>query len=58
MNSTNVKLTFNGDHEITLDPGRAITSDPVNFNLKPRMDLAITIYFGDTSLDITGHPGS
>jgi len=57
-NSTNVKLTFNGDHEITLDPGRAITSDPVNFNMKPRMDLAITIYFGDTSQDITGHPGS
>lgn len=57
-NSTNVKLTFNGNHEITLDPGGVITSDPVNFNLKPRMDLAITIYFGATSPDITGHPGS
>lgn len=56
--STNIKLTFNGNQEITMDPGSVITSDPVNFKLSPRMDLAITIYFGDTSPDITGHPGS
>ena len=56
--STNIKLTFGGAHEITMDPGSAITSDPVRFKLKPRMELAITIYFGETSPDITGHPGS
>lgn len=56
--STNIKLTFNGVHEFTIDPGTPIISDPVKFSLKPRMDLAITIYFGDTSPDITGHPGS
>jgi lysophospholipase L1-like esterase len=57
-NSTNVKLTFNGCQEITLDPGSVLKSDPVTFNLKAGMDLAITIYFGGTSPDITGHPGS
>ena len=56
--STNLILTFNGKKEITMEPGTAITSDPVAFKLQPRMDVAITIYFGDTSPDITGHPGS
>jgi lysophospholipase L1-like esterase len=56
--STNIILTFNGNQEVTMDPGTSITSDPVSFNLRPRMDVAITIYFGGTSADITGHPGS
>ncbi|WP_243699410.1 SGNH/GDSL hydrolase family protein [Natronoflexus pectinivorans] len=52
------KLTFNNNKKITMQPGTAITSDPVAFNLSPRMDLAITIAFGETSPDVTGHPGS
>ena len=56
--ATNMILTFNGKKEITMAPGTTITSDPVAFKLQPRMDVAITIYFGDTSPDITGHPGS
>jgi lysophospholipase L1-like esterase len=56
--STNIILTFNGSREVTMEPGAAITSDPVAFILGPRMDVAITIYFGSTSQDITGHPGS
>jgi lysophospholipase L1-like esterase len=56
--TTNIKLTFNGNHEVTMDPGAAITSDPIAFELEPRTDLAITIYFGSTSADVTGHPGS
>ncbi len=55
---TNLVLTFKGSKEITLAPGTSIISDPVKFGLQPRMDVAITIYFGDTSPDITGHPGS
>ena len=39
-------------------PGEAITSDPFAFNLKPRTELGITIAFGETSPDVTGHPGS
>ena len=52
------ELTFNNQPEVTMEAGTGITSDPVCFNLKPRSDLAITIYFGETSPDVTGHPGS
>ena len=56
--STLKQLKFNGRPEVTMDPGIAITSDPVAFDLKPRMLLAITIAFGETSETVTGHPGS
>ena len=56
--STIKELKFNGKPEITMSPGIAITSDPVSFHLEPRMEVAITIYFGQTSQDVTGHPGS
>ncbi len=56
--STNKSITFGGNKEVTLDAGSSITSDPVAFNLQPRMDVAITIYFGSTPPDLTGHPGS
>jgi len=56
--STNLILKFNGNQEVTMEPGTMITSDPVPFRLQPRMDVAITIFFGSTSPDITGHPGS
>ncbi|MBZ4677079.1 MAG: family lipase [Anaerophaga sp.] len=51
-------LSFSGASQITMQPGSTVTSDALAFNLKPRMDLAITIYFGQTSPDVTGHPGS
>jgi lysophospholipase L1-like esterase len=56
--STIKELKFNNNPEVTIKPGVAITSDPLSFDLKPRMDIAITIYFGQTSADVTGHPGS
>jgi lysophospholipase L1-like esterase len=56
--STMKELKFNGKAEVIMNPGIAITSDPISFPLKKRMDLAITIYFGQTSPDVTGHPGS
>ena len=52
------ELRFSGEPEVTMAPGEAITSDPFAFNLKPRMEVAITIAFGETSPDVTGHPGS
>lgn len=52
------KLTFGGKSEVVMAPGVAISSDAVNFDLKPRMEVAITIAFGETSPDVTGHPGS
>ena len=56
--STNKELKFHGNSEVTMIAGVVITSDPIAFNLTPRMDVAITIYFGQTSTTVTGHPGS
>jgi lysophospholipase L1-like esterase len=56
--STNKELKFNGNSEGIMNAGAAITSDPIAFNLMPRKDLAITIYYGQTSTTVTGHPGS
>jgi hypothetical protein len=55
---SNKELTFGGTSEVTMNAGGAVTSDPIAFTLTPRMDVAITIYFGQTSSSVTGHPGS
>jgi lysophospholipase L1-like esterase len=56
--STIKELKFNGHSEVTMNAGCAVTSDPIAFALTPRMDVAITIYYGQTSATVTGHPGS
>ena len=56
--TTDKVINFNGMQEITIKPGVAIISDPFQFALQPVTDVAITIYFGSTSPDVTGHPGS
>jgi lysophospholipase L1-like esterase len=56
--STLTTLKFGGASAITIAPGAEITSDPLLFDLKPRMEVAITISYGDTPQNLTGHPGS
>ena len=56
--NTDQELSFYGKPEVTIKPGVAIMSDPFHFVLKPLSNVTITIYFGDTSPDVTGHPGS
>jgi lysophospholipase L1-like esterase len=56
--STDHELLFDGKPQVTMAPGVAITSDPFDFALAPRTNVAITIHFGETSPDVTGHPGS
>ena len=56
--STAKTLKFNGRQEIIMEPGADIVSDPIAFDLKPRMEVAITISYGETSAIMTGHPGS
>lgn len=51
-------LEFSGSPQVTMVAGAAVTSDPIAFHLTPRMQLAITIYYGQTSSTVTGHPGS
>ncbi|MBN1996209.1 SGNH/GDSL hydrolase family protein, partial [candidate division KSB1 bacterium] len=55
---TDQGLKFNGEPGVTIEPGTAVTSDAFRFALKPRTNVTITIFFGDTSPDVTGHPGS
>ena len=56
--STQKALKFNNNPGIIMAPGGEAFSDPVKFNLKPGSKLAVTIHFGKTSPDVTGHPGS
>ena len=56
--STQKALKFNNNPGIIMAPGGEAFSDPVKFNLKPGSRLAVTIHFGKTSPDVTGHPGS
>lgn len=55
---TNKVLTFNGKKEIVMQPYSDNVSDPLNFKLEPGAKLAITICYGETAPDITGHPAS
>lgn len=51
-------IYFDEKKDVTMEPGTTITSDVFEFKLQPLSDVAITIYFGETSPDVTGHPGS
>ena len=56
--SSQKTLKFNNEQSVVMVAGSEVFSDPVNFDLKPGSRLAVTIYFGETSSDLTGHPGS
>ncbi len=51
-------VLFKGSPSVTIPAGEAITSDPLDYELAPMADLAITIAFGDAPAKLTGHPGS
>jgi len=56
--STDQALKFAGAEFVSIPAGKDVWSDPVAFDLPPLTNLAISIYFGQTSHDITGHPSS
>lgn len=56
--TSQVLLKFDGKSHVTMPPGSEIYADPIAFNLQPGSRLAITISFGKTPNEITGHPGS
>ncbi len=57
--ATDKALTFHGVSEVVVPRGETIFSDPIEFDLPPLADVAVSIYFGDISAtSITGHPGS
>ena len=55
---TLTQLTFQGKENITIFPGEEIYSDTFSYPLKPLSQVAISIYFGETPEEITGHSHS
>ena len=52
-------LTFSGEESVTIDAEETVTSDPIEWALEPRADIAISMYFDEAvPEEITGHPGS
>ncbi len=59
VDGTTVELTFGGQRAFTMAPGDEVVSDPVDFALEERENLAITIHYGKISATrLTSHPGS
>lgn len=52
------ELTFKGTKEVTMEAGSKTISDPIYFRVEDRTDIVISIFFGETSPTVTGHPGS
>ena len=51
-------ICFGGQPGIAIAPQEAVWSDPLDFPVEALGDLAVTIYFGNVSRTLTGHPGS
>ena len=51
-------LTFHGKPSVSIPPGAAMFSDPVDFDLAPLSDLVVTIRLTGVPEGITTHPGS
>jgi lysophospholipase L1-like esterase len=56
--ATDKALTFKGVPSVTIPAKEAVYSDTIDFSAAPLSNLAVSIYFGKTSADVTGHPGS
>ena len=56
--SSTVSLTFGGNAGVTIAAKGKAVSDPVDFTIGPRENVAITIHYGSTPTKISGHPGS
>ena len=57
--SSTVRLTFDGKPGIAIPAGSQVISDPVNFKMGSRENVAITIHYGEaSSTSVSGHPGS
>lgn len=55
---TDRALSFDGRPDVTIPAGHAVVSDPLDFELEPMADVAITVWFADVPAELTGHPGS
>jgi lysophospholipase L1-like esterase len=51
-------LTFNGQPSVTIPAGALMYSDPLDFDLAPLSDLAVTVRLNGVPNEITVHPAS
>jgi lysophospholipase L1-like esterase len=51
-------LTFQGKPSVTIPAGESVLSDVFDFDLAPLSDVTVTVHFGETPGNVTGHPGS
>ena len=51
-------LAFSGTESVSIQAGKEVWSDPLNFDLAALSTVGISIAFGTQSGDVTGHPGS
>ena len=59
VEGSTVELSFGGQRGFTMEPGEEVMSDPIDFALAERENLAITIHYGKISATrLTSHPGS
>jgi lysophospholipase L1-like esterase len=56
--ATDKAISFKGATSVTIPAKEAVYSDTLDFNVAPLSNLAVSIYFGETSPAVTGHPGS
>lgn len=53
-----VRLSFGGAGGVTIPPGGRATSDPFDYLIEPRSNLAVTMYVRSAAGPLTTHPGS
>jgi lysophospholipase L1-like esterase len=56
--ATDRALSFHGQPSVTIPEGALAVSDPLDFELPPLTDVAITLYVKGAPVEVTGHPGS
>jgi lysophospholipase L1-like esterase len=55
---TDRAVTFSGRESVTVPPGAPVVSDPLDFDLAPLSNVAITLHLEQGPDGITTHPGS
>jgi lysophospholipase L1-like esterase len=56
--TTDRALAFSGGASVTIAQGQAVWSDALTLALAPLSNLSVTVAFGSTPSNVTGHPGS
>lgn len=56
--ATDKALAFSGSASVTIERGKEVWSDPIDFDLPALANLTITIAYGSVPSQMTGHSGS